>query len=112
MPTYYLGAKYYYMRNILHDYPDDKCVDILHNLKDAMSGHPESVILIDEMVLPNEKVHWHATQLDLTMMCALASMERTIQQWHALLKLAGLKVERIYEYIPSVHDSILVAVPI
>lgn len=100
------------MRNILHDYPDAKCREVLSNLKDAVSGHPESVILIDDMVLPDSKVHWQAAQLDLTMMGALSAMERTSEQWHVLLKSAGLKIEHVYQYTASLRDSIIVAVPI
>lgn len=77
-----------------------------------MVSHPESVILIDEMVLSDSNVPWQATQQDLIMMCALASMERTREQWFALLKSAGLKVERMYEYTTSLQDSVIVAVPV
>ena len=107
--NYCTEAKFYYLRNILHDYPNDKCVTILNNLKDAMGK--DSLILIDDMVLPDSQVHWQATQLDLTMMCALASMERTAEQWKALLDAAGLKAQKVYPYIELVQDSILVAIP-
>ena len=30
------GARTYYLRNILHDWPDERCRDILRQLKDAM----------------------------------------------------------------------------
>lgn len=112
MPSSESGAKYYYMRNILHDYPDHKCVEILHHLKDAMAGYPDSVILIDDMVLPDTEVHWQATQLDLTMMCALGSMERTREQWYNLIESAGLKIDRVHQYTTSLQDSIIVAVPV
>ena len=97
------------MRNILHDYPDDKCLVILKYLIAAMGK--ESVILIDDMVLPNSKVHWQATQLDITLMASLASVERTKAQWLTLLDRAGLKVVNIYTYTVSLQDSIIAAVP-
>jgi demethylsterigmatocystin 6-O-methyltransferase len=97
------------MRNILHDYPDDKCLVILKNLITAMSK--ESVILIDDMVLPNSRVHWQATQLDLTLMASLASIERTKAQWQALLDRAGLKIINIYTYTLSLQDSIIAVIP-
>ena len=46
-----LGARAYYIRNVLHDWPDEKCKLILENIKSAMTS--ESVVLIDEMVIPN-----------------------------------------------------------
>ena len=97
------------MRNILHDYPDEKCQLILKNLIAAMGR--ESLILIDDMVVSDTKSHWQATQLDLTMMTALASMERTQSQWYTLLESAGLKIVNIYIYTVSNQESIIVAVP-
>jgi len=103
------SAKFYYMRNILHDYPDDKCLVILSHCIAAMDS--DSLILIDEMVLPTKGVPWQATQIDMTMMSALAAQERTIEQWYALLDRAGLKVVEIQTYEPALQDSIIVAVP-
>lgn len=103
------GAKFYYLRNILHDWPDDKCVVILKNLISALE--PDSRILIDDMVLPNGKVHWQATQLDLTMMSALGSKERTDEQWRNLIDAAGLQILDIVQYTASLNDSIIVVVP-
>ncbi len=97
------------MRNILHDYPDDKCRIILRNTIAALGK--DSVILIDDMVLPNSGVHWQAAQLDITMMTALASMERTKEQWYALLESAGLRICNIWTYTTSLKDSIIEAVP-
>ncbi|KAF7902747.1 hypothetical protein EAF00_002650 [Botryotinia globosa] len=109
-PQTVTGAKYYYMRNILHDYPDEKCRIILKHLKDAMG--PDSAILIDEMVIPETGAHWHATQIDLVMMTVLASTERTEGQWHALLASVGLEAKKIVKYTASLGDSIIVAVPV
>lgn len=98
------------MRNVLHDYPDEKCCIILKHLKEVMG--PESSILIDEMVLPETGAHWHATQIDWVMMTVLASKERTEEEWHALLALAGLKAKKVVQYTASLGDSIIEAVPI
>jgi demethylsterigmatocystin 6-O-methyltransferase len=70
-----------------------------------------SRILIDDMVLPNEKVHWIATQQDMIMMSSLGSRERTKDEWYALIDEAGLKILEIYEYTAQLNDSIIVAVP-
>ncbi|PCG99020.1 O-methyltransferase, family 2 [Penicillium occitanis (nom. inval.)] len=108
-PQVVKDAKFYYLRNILHDWPDDKAVIILKNIIPALG--PNSRILIDDMVLPNENVHWQATQTDLTMMAALGSKERTDEQWRALIDQAGLKILHIYQYTTPLNDSIIVAVP-
>lgn len=71
----------------------------------------ESLILIDDMVLPDSNVHWQASQLDLTMMIGLAAMERTNEQWYRLLDSAGLKILKIEPYNTTLRDSIIAAVP-
>lgn len=70
----------------------------------------DSVILIDEMLIPEANVHWHVTQIDLAMMTAMASIERTQVQWAALLDSVGLKIRETYMYTPSVYESIMVVV--
>ena len=104
-----VGAKAYYLRNIMHDYSDDKCALILRQITKAMNQ--DSVILIDDMILPNQGANWHATQLDLTMMASLGAMERTEKQWYALMDSAGLKIKSICTYTAELRDSIIVAVP-
>lgn len=99
------GAKMYYMRNIMHDWPDHKALEILKHIKDAMQS--DSVLLIDDMVLPDTGAHWQATQLDMLMMVALAARERTHAQWEELIKSAGFKINRIYQYTSSLGDSII-----
>lgn len=93
----------------MHDHPDDTCVLILQQILKAMG--PDSVILIDDMIIPNRGADWRATQLDLTMMSSLAGMERTEKQWQSMLDRAGLKIRQICTYTLELCDSIIVAVP-
>jgi demethylsterigmatocystin 6-O-methyltransferase len=81
----------------------------LRNLIPALGT--DSRILIDDMVLLNEKVHWQAAQIDLSTMSALGSKERTEEQWHALIEAAGLQILSIIPYTTPLRDSIIVAVP-
>ena len=104
-----IGAKFYYLRNVLHDWTDDKCCAILKNIAGAMAK--DSLVLIDEMVLPNVGVSDRAATLDLTMMVAAGAIERTLGEWQALLDMAGFKIERIETYTVSLNDSIIVATP-
>lgn len=82
---------------------------LLHQTLTAMDH--DSLILIDEMILPNQGTHWHATLSDINMMASLAGMERTERQWIALLDSAGLKVQQICPYTVKLRESIIVAVP-
>ena len=71
----------------------------------------DSVILIDEIVIPDEGAKWRQIQLDLAMMASLAGMERTERQWRHLLTRAGLVITGIFSYGPDFGDSIIEAVP-
>ena len=93
----------------MHDWPDNKCAIILQQIIKVMSK--DSVILIDEMVIPNQGAHWRQTQLDLAMMAGLAAIERTEGQWYSLLDAAGLKIKQICTYTAELRDSIIIAVP-
>lgn len=93
----------------MHDHPDDRCIVILGQIMKAMDK--DSVILIDEMIIPNQGAHWQATQLDLTMMACLGAIERTEKQWYSLMDSAGLKIKSICTYTSKLRDSIIVAVP-
>lgn len=70
----------------------------------------DSVVLIDEIVIPNEGATWRQTQLDLAMMASLATMERTERQWRHILTRAGLVITGIFSYGPEFGDSIIEAV--
>ncbi|KAI0518114.1 S-adenosyl-L-methionine-dependent methyltransferase [Xylaria bambusicola] len=103
------GARTYYMRNILHNWPDDKCIEILKNIKSAMTQ--ESRILIDEMVFPESDVHWRAAQLDLVMGSCFGSMGRTQQDWDTLFEKSELEVLKVWKYTANLDDCVIVAVP-
>ncbi|KAF2236733.1 S-adenosyl-L-methionine-dependent methyltransferase [Viridothelium virens] len=103
------GARAYYMRGILHDWGDAQCVEIIRQIIPAMSTN--SVLLVDEMVLPEARAHWLATHMDLAMLGLAAAMERTKRHWESLLDAAGMRILGIHEYNKEFGDSILVAVP-
>jgi demethylsterigmatocystin 6-O-methyltransferase len=103
---YCQDAKFYYLRQVLHDWPDVKCQDILRNIIPEMGK--DSVILIDDIVLPGSNVHWEATQLDMVMMACLAGRERTGSEWEELLRSVGLVIDGIWTYTESLYESVLV----
>lgn len=80
-------AKAYYMRHVLHDWPDKQARSILDNVKLGMG--PKSVLLIDEDVLPEVGVPLLSAQMDTAMMVSFSSLERTTAQYEKLLKEAG-----------------------
>jgi hypothetical protein len=91
-----VGAKAYYLKMVLHDWPDAACCEILSRLKPALkSGH--SKILINEIVVPDHGAEWYTTGLDMLMMVTHSATERREKQWKALVENAGLQVTRIWD---------------
>ena len=89
------GARAYYMRYILHDWPDEQCRIILRHLKDAMEpGY--SKILIHECVVADRDASWQHTALDICMMALFSTQERTEREWRELLDSVGLRVTGIW----------------
>lgn len=103
------GAKIYYIRNVLHDWPDEKAESILRNVIDAMD--PESIILIDEKILPNIGASNVAAGVDLQMMMSYSAQERTEKQWRELLDRVGLRIQEIWYYVESGNDGIMLVLP-
>lgn len=93
---------------ILHDYPDDKATALMQITAEAMA--PDSVLIIDELVIPNKGAHGHATQFDLTMLASLSSIERTEKQWKALIDGAGFEILELKSYAPT-GESIIAVKP-
>jgi demethylsterigmatocystin 6-O-methyltransferase len=103
------GAKFYYLRHIMHDWPDAECIRILENIIPAMG--PDSLILIDDVVLPETKVPWQVSMMVMSMMAALGGLERSKEDWEILLDKAGLKIAHIVRYDEFKFHSIVAAVP-
>ena len=84
------GAKAYFLRTILHDWPDKQALEILEHIREAMDG--DSVLLINEIALPEVDAHPLNVKADWVLMCMLASLDRTVIQYKALLEEAGFEL--------------------
>jgi hypothetical protein len=83
------GARAYYLHSVLHDWPDEVCVDILKQVVGGMKrGY--SKLLINENIIPSQGADWQATGLDILMASLLSSKERTEEDWYALIEGSGL----------------------
>ena len=88
------GAKAYYLSNVLHDWPDKQALMILRQIVQAMS--PESMVLINENCLPDICVSTYSACADLNMMTGFGALERTEEQFRALLDEAGLELVKAW----------------
>ncbi|KAJ2900959.1 hypothetical protein MKZ38_002194 [Zalerion maritima] len=99
------GARVYFMHNVLHDWPNPKALEILKHIADAMEkGY--SRLLIHESLVSSEKPLLRVTSSDITMMACLAAAERSEDEWHRLIKDAGMKVVKIWRPVQSVESVI------
>ncbi|GAP82371.2 putative O-methyl transferase B [Rosellinia necatrix] len=99
------GAKFYHLRAVFHNHPPLRVRMLLETIKAAMNS--ESVLLVDEMILPEEKVNHMAASIDMTVLSAFASMERTESQWKTLFEDVGLRLAQTYKYSPLTYESVM-----
>ncbi|KAL5045349.1 hypothetical protein BDW71DRAFT_215215 [Aspergillus fruticulosus] len=93
------GAKVYYMRRVLHDWPDKQALVALSHIREAMAE--DSVLIIHDYTFSDghdgPSVLPFAAIVDFQLMELMSSHERTQQQWVTLLEKTGFKVAKIYK---------------
>ncbi|KAI0917518.1 hypothetical protein AcW1_007303 [Taiwanofungus camphoratus] len=113
------GADAYILRYILHDWGDERCVDILRAIRSVLSPHSRVLIIGEVMnttlgcpeiasapypLLANYGTFArYAHHLGLAMMGVFNGAERTPNELRALAERAGLEVTCIWECRSSVH---------
>lgn len=101
------GAHAYYLHSILHDWSDEEGIMNLQSLVPALKkGY--SRVLLNEIVVSEEKPTLAATSMDMMMLAHFAVRERTEANWREILKKVESKVVNIYSY-PGVTESVIEA---
>jgi hypothetical protein len=87
------GGDAYVLKSIVHDWPDDRAVEILRSCHRGM--HDGAVLLLVERVLqgPNEGVE--DAFIDVNMLVGPGGQERTEAEYAALLDAAGLRLRGV-----------------
>ena len=88
-------ADAYLLKSILHDWPDDRCVEILRNCAAALN--PDGVVLVVELVLDRPGYEVVAAFSDLNMLVLPGGRERTQAEYAALFDAAGLHLTRVID---------------
>ncbi|KUJ13139.1 S-adenosyl-L-methionine-dependent methyltransferase [Mollisia scopiformis] len=100
------GAKAYYLKMVLHDWPTQQCIQILSQLKPALK-HGYSRILLNEIVVPETNAGWFETSVDLLMMEVHSAQERREAEWKSLVDaVGGLRVKQIWNVEGAVEKLI------
>ncbi|KAL4888675.1 O-methyltransferase-domain-containing protein [Aspergillus ambiguus] len=101
------GARAYYMHWILHDWRDEQARDILRNIVSSMEpGY--SRLIINDQIIPDRDCDFATACISIMMMVQVGALERTEQQWRALLTSVGLK-DLSFHQPPGGGEGIIVA---
>ena len=92
-PEVVKNAKAFYLRMILHDWPEKQARAILSNIVDVMAD--DSVVLVHEVVLPETGIAHLEAKMDWHML-NMGALERTEKQWADLADSVGLEIKGIW----------------
>jgi len=87
------AADAYVLMEVLHDWPERECVEILAAIRRA--AHQNSTLLVVEGVLPEDHNDPRAATLDLIMLTVTGGRERTASQMSGLFEQAGFRLDRV-----------------
>jgi hypothetical protein len=87
------GADAYLMRHIIHDWDDEKSIQILRNVHQAMTR--EGRLLVVEGVIEPGNQPSFGKLLDLTMLTIPGGKERTEEEYRHLYEASGFQLTRI-----------------
>jgi ubiquinone/menaquinone biosynthesis C-methylase UbiE len=100
------GADAYFMRHIIHDWDDERCLTILRNCHRAMADGGR--VLVVESVIPPGNEPFGGKFLDLVMLLIPGGKERTEAEYNALFQQAGFALNKI---VPTASEvSVIEAV--
>lgn len=85
------ASRAYFLRMILHDWPDSEAKQILINIRNA-AEKSYSRILIADIVLPLQGATLAESVFDIQMMAMFSGCERTEASWRHLLGECGLRI--------------------
>ena len=101
------GADAYIMKHVIHDWPDEGCVQLLKACRKGVNSGGK-LLVVDSVIQPGNNFS-PGKFLDLQMLIFPSGCERTEKQFRDLFAQAGWKLTRI---IPTAApDSIVEAIP-
>jgi hypothetical protein len=86
-------ADAYVLKHIIHDWDDERAALILRNINTAMEEGGR--VLIVETIVPEGNGPHYSKVLDLEMLTSPGGVERTAEEYAALLAGAGLRLSRV-----------------
>ena len=85
----------YLMKHIIHDWDDDRAIQLLRNIRTAMRDKASGRVVLIESVLSPPAVPELGKLIDLEMLLMAGGRERTAEEFRALFASAGFELTRI-----------------
>lgn len=106
------GGNIYVLKNILHDWDDERCVTILRSCHKAMG--PDGRLLIVESVLPDvvDTSDPAPYLTDISMLVNMGGRERTRGEYEELCRSAGFAVVAVHPTVFPTSYSLIEALPV
>src|SRR5262245_24246982 len=102
------GHDAYVLSHALHDWTDEQALPILRNCRRAIEK--DARLLIIEAVLPPGDAPHHSKLIDLLMLTVTGGVERTAEEFAALLEKGNFKLVKIHS--TTTHQCIVEAIPV
>jgi C-methyltransferase len=90
------GGDAYMLQRVIHDWPDERAITILRNVRTA-AEKPDATLLLVETVIPTDDHEFIGKWIDLEMLLSLAGRERTAEEYRKLLLQAGWHMTRVVQ---------------
>lgn len=101
------GGDAYVLEQILHDWDDSHCIQILERVRQAIPEHGK--LLVIELVLPTGGEPFRGKWTDLNMLIMLGGRERTADEYATLFRAARFELVRVIA--TPVGPSVVEAIP-
>lgn len=101
------GGDLYMLKNILHGWADNECIEILENIRKAMAENGR-VMIIESLIGKMNKPSW-GKMTDIFMMAGLGGKERTVEEFLSILDRSGFRLEKIKHTVSPL--SLIIGVP-
>jgi hypothetical protein len=88
------GGDAYLLKTVIHDWDDDRAIQILKHCRRAMVNH--SKLLLVEAVIPPGNTPYFGKLLDLEMLTTSGGRERTEEEYRTLFTAAGFKLTKVF----------------
>jgi hypothetical protein len=93
-------ADAYILQNIIHDWTDNRAIDILKSIRTAANGQKITLFIIGFIIVPdterNKFINQTVHAYDVHMMMAFNAKERTVEQHEYLFEQSGFKFKHLY----------------